>query len=343
MPLNIAPGSDFTGSGVSQTLFKTRFEALLTELRTNAAALADLRGFRNRLINGSFACNHRATNGAVADAGYGLDRWYALTTSGNVTVSQQTDQENGAPTSIRLLQPDGVAKRIGLAQAVESLNCRDLRGGSLILTARIRSSFSQPIRWAVLEHTDTADSITRDVVNSWASGTYTPGNFFIAGVNVLGTGSVTPSAATWTSISSGVLTAGASLNNLIVVFWTEGIMAQNNTLDLARVQLEAGAVATPFEIRPIATEKALCFRYYTAGALLWTGHTVSGSSYSAVAELQVDMRAAPTVSLTNTNATNFGTTPGTVTAYTNSIREARTATGSGAANFGSTFTASAEL
>lgn len=343
MPLNIAPGADFTGSGVTQTLFKTRFETFLTELRTNGAAFADLRGFRNRLINGSFACNHRAVNGSVADAAYHLDRWYALADGGNVTVSQQTDQENGAPTSLRLLQPDVTAKRIGTAQAVESLNCRDLRGGSLILTARIRCSASQPIRWAVLEHTGTADSITRDVVNNWASGTYTPSNFFIAGVNVLGTGSVTPSAATWTALASGVLSAGASLNNVIVVFWTEGTLAQNATLDLARVQLEAGAVATPFEIRSFAAEQASCFRYYTAGSLIWTGYTVSPNVYTAAAELQVNMRAAPTVALTNTNNTNFGATPGTVTAASNSIREARTSTGTGAANFGSNFTATAEL
>lgn len=260
MPLTtIPPNSDFLTAG-SQAAFKMALNTLLTELRTNGAALADCRGMKNRIINGDFRVNQRGLT-SVADAAYYLDRWYALTETGNVTIAQQSDQENGSPNSLRMTQPDATAKRIGTAQAIESLNVRDLRGSAVTLSARVRCSASQAIRYAILEHTGTADSITRDVVNTWSSTNYTSGNFFIAGVNVLAVGSITPTANAWTSISLAA-TLGASANNVIVFVWSEGTLAQNATLDLARVQLEAGSVATAFDFRSVGTEFALCQRYY---------------------------------------------------------------------------------
>jgi hypothetical protein len=67
------------------------------------------------------------------------------------------------------------------------------------------------------------------------------------------------------------------------------------TLDLAQIQLEQGTVATPFEVRPFATELALCQRYYwrlNGGSPIGTvGAYTTLSGYCPIT-FPVPMRAA---------------------------------------------------
>lgn len=305
MPLTVNPNVNFT-SAATQAAFKTELNTLLNELRTNGAALADCRGMKNRLINGAFNINQAGLTTA-ADAVYHLDQWYALTESGSATIAQQTNQEDGQPTSLRMTQPDVTAKRIGSAQPIESINCRDLRGQTVALRARIRCSSSQAIRWAVVEWTGTADAITKDVVSSWSNATFTTGNFFIATTTTIAaTGSVTPAANTWTDLLASA-TISSSANNLIVFIWSEGTLAQNATLDLGLVQLAQGA-QTPFEsARPIGVELALAQRYYQKSYDLGTapGTVVSGIQFIASG---TGGEAAPTI----INPVPMRTTPSVV-------------------------------
>jgi hypothetical protein len=92
-----------------------------------------------------------------------------------VTASQVTNAENGTPFMMRLSQTNSTAQRFGIAQVIESLNCIDLRGQGVVLSARVRMSASTTLRYAVLGWAGTADSATEDFVNDWTSGT---GNFF---------------------------------------------------------------------------------------------------------------------------------------------------------------------
>jgi hypothetical protein len=230
---------------------------------------AQSRGFRNRLINSAFAYNQRQAT-SVADDAYCFDRFYVLTESGSVGVSALTDPEAGRLTGIRLTQPDATAKRIGLAQIVESTDIRDLRSASAAMAARVRCSASQAIRVAILEWTGTADAVTSDIINNWSSSTYTPGNFFIAGVNVIAVGAATPAAATWTDMGPISGSFGASMTNAIVVVWSEAALAQNATLDLDQIQLEAGKVCGPFARRSESEELAACLRFYQKSFLLGT-------------------------------------------------------------------------
>jgi hypothetical protein len=75
------------------------------------------------------------------------------------------------------------------------------------------------------------------------------------------------------------------------------------TWNIASVQVEAGSIATPFEVRPFATELALCQRYYTrfesAGAAtnytrFGTGVCDSATGAYTMLQLPVVMRAVPT-------------------------------------------------
>ncbi len=250
------------GAGTVASQFATN-EGRLDGL--DAVVDSGLGAHRNRLINGDFSQNVRALT-SVADDTYCLDRWYILTETGNVTVGQLTDPESGAPFGIRLTQPDASPKRMGFAQIIESRNIRQFASRAMHLGARLRLSTGAAIRYAVIEHTGTADVVTSDVVNNWASATFTPSNFFISGLNVLSTGTITPGAATWGEVSAwAALSAG--VKNVIVFIWTETQVAQNVTLDCSRIQYEPGVVATPHEWR--MNEGDLCQPYLPA--LIATG------------------------------------------------------------------------
>ncbi len=219
-------------------------------------------GLRNLLINGDFSINQRQAT-TVADDAYCFDAWYVLAQSGSVTVAQQTLQANGMPTNARLTQPDVAAKRIGLAQIIESTRCRHLRGATVTLSGKIRHSVAAPIRYAILSWTGAADNVTSDVVLDWTSASYTPGGFFLAAsVVVQAVGVVTPGAATITDLPPISATLSRSMNNLIVMVWTGSVTAQNATLDLGNLQMEAGAEATAFDHLPRDMQLAACHRYY---------------------------------------------------------------------------------
>lgn len=261
----------------------------------------------NLLINGDFRIDQRASGASTAraDDTYCLDRWYALTQTASVNVAQQSDQENGAPFSLRGTQNQATAQRFGFAQIIEAKDCKHLRGQTVTLSGRLRCSSAQAIRYAILEWTGTADTTTSDVVADWTSASYSAGNFFLgSSLTVSAVGAVTPPAGSWTDLGALSATLGSSANNVIVLIWTEATAAQNVTLDLARIKLEQGASATAFVPQPLAKELALCQRYYevissaaSPFATFSVAQCASTSRAVVYVPLLVPKRTAPAVSV----------------------------------------------
>ncbi len=280
---------------------------------------ASLASFRNLIINGDFCIFQRNVTTAADDV-YHMDRWYALNQSGSAAIAQMNDSEDGQPHNIRLTQPDVSAKRIGMAQIIEARNCKHTRGNEVCLSARICSSASQPINYAILEWTGSADSVTSDVVADWTNASFAAGAFFAASnVSVLATGNTTPSAGVWQDIGAATGTVSSSMNNLIVLFWTQDVFAQSETLEIGLVQLEVGSSATAFEYRPMQLELALCLRYLPVTVLGGGPSSIcqalSGTSAITAVAFNVPARVAPTsvsVSATSdfriTNSTGSGFT-----------------------------------
>lgn len=270
---------------------------------------------KNRLKNASFQVDSRGNSATSrADDVYGIDCWYTLTQTAAIQVTQQTLQENGQPYNIRITQNQAGAQRCGVAQIVEARDSQGDRGRAMTLTARIRCSSAQAIRYAILEWTGTADAVTSDVVNDWTSGTYTAGNFFLAAnLTVTAVGSITPTANTWTAITPLKGTAGSSLNNWIVFVWTEGTAAQNVTLDVGLVQLAPGSIATPFEYCTMEKDVDDCQRYLpgffvetvSTRGVLAPGTCVSTTHVMATFTLKTKTLVAPTAA-TVSAAADFG-------------------------------------
>lgn len=253
-------------------------------------------GFHNRVINPSGQINQAGT-GTAADVTYWFDQWVVLTQSNPITPSKLTNVENTTPSMMRYTQSNASAQRFGVIQPIESANILDARGQTVTLSARVRMSASTTLRYAIVEWTGTADSPTKDVVNDWTNGAFTPGNFFISTTTtIVATGSMALTANTLASISLSGAVSG-SMNNLHVIFWTDSTQAQNVTLDIGKVQLEPSAFATPLALRSITEELALAQRYYQTFA----HHcrfvpTTSGQNYNVTIFHKVTMRIAPTAS-----------------------------------------------
>lgn len=259
-------------------------------------------GLRNVIINGGFTVNQRSVTSAADDT-YCLDRWYVLAQSGSADVALQSLQSNGIPNNIRLTQPDASAKRIGVAQIVESGSCYYLRGATVALSAQVRSSLAASIHYAILSWTGSADTVTSDVVLDWTSTSYTAGGFFLASnVTVQAVGTVTPSAAIWTPIPEITATLTGSLNNIVVMFWTTDATAQSATLDISNVQLEQGDEATAFEYLSPAMTLNACRRYYRTTETSLRFDAPGVAALSGGYSFDPPMRVAPTVVRTATVA-----------------------------------------
>lgn len=262
------------------------------------------KNFKNLLINGGMEINQRAA-ASNADDTFGFDRWNVLTQTGAVAVSQLTLVENGTPFMQRVTQSQASAQRFGIMQMVEAANSQLYRGQAMALSARVRCSASTTLRYAILEWTGAADSVTSDVVNDWTSGTFTAGNFFLASnLTVTATGSTALTANTLTTITALTGTLGSSANNLIAFFWTDSTQAQNVTIDIGKAQLEAGSSATTFEALPYDVVLQRCHRYYRKITYA-TGGAMNTANVDFNFPLSPPMRTGPSVS----------TATGTLTVY----------------------------
>lgn len=257
------------------------------------------------LINGDGQVDQELVGG-LSDGTYGHDQWYALTQTASITKSSLSDVADGLPNMMRLTQSQASAQRFGYAQVLEVKRIKRLRGKQISLGGRLRYSNAAALRFAILEWSGTADTVTKDVVNSWTNGTFTAGQFFNSTtLTVTAVGTITPAANTLTDF---LLTAtlGSSAKNVIVFIWTEGTAAQNSTLDIA-ASLKRGAFVEPVIFRPYDAELLLCQRYFSKGFPIGTSPQggVGGRNagfawattgiFTPLIQYPVRMRANPTI------------------------------------------------
>jgi hypothetical protein len=300
-----------------------------------------LAGFRNAIVNGSFALAQRGTSFVAAannDDSYNLDRWYVLS-DGNDIVDITRDTAT-VPTNGKYaiaLDVETVNKKFGIAQIIEADNCIGLIGGQVTLSFKARVSSTtnlDNVKAAIVAWSGTADTVTSDIVSAWnvegtnptlvANATYenTPVNL-----------NLTTSYATY-SVTATVDTA--STKNIAVFIWSDVTTTSlTEFLYITDVQLEAGPVATTFEGRPIGTELALCQRYYfqpaSPSVFLGVGnrlyaHSAANYNWNA-SSFPSTMRVAPSATVTASSLTNVTTLTASVSVEACSINVAATALG----------------
>jgi hypothetical protein len=207
--------------------------------------------FRNRLINGRMVID--TINGgaaqtitAAAALAYTVDRWYGYCTGANVT-GQRVAGTAPNDFNYRFTGAASVTK-IGFAQRIEAASCQDLAGTTATLAVDLANSLLTTVTWTAWY------ANTTDAFGTLASPTRT----------LISTGNFTVTS-TLTRYSTNITVPSAAFTGIEVEF---SVAAQTSgTFTIGRAQLEAGAVATPFEHRPIGLETLLCNRFFTDGSV----------------------------------------------------------------------------
>ena len=308
-----------------------------------------LQGFRNRLFNGSYAVAQRGTtfaSGSNNDDTYNLDRWYVLSDGNDIVdITQNTA---AAPTDQKYciaLDVETTAKKFGIAQIIENINCADLQGQTVTLSFQAKVSATTKldnVKCAIVAWSGTADSVTSDIISAWGAEGTNP--TLIANATYENSPANLNVTTDWETYTVSAPIDTASTNNVIVFIWSDVTdTTAGDFLYLAGVQLEAGSVATPFERRPYGAELALCQRYYE---VIGGGQTLTlyAEGYAGAVTgnwtFKVEKRATPTMTTSGTFTTLNVTGGIVITPSTSSFNAYYLITSTGRAFFHNNGTAS---
>ena len=322
-------------------------------------------GSRNRIINGDFKIDQRngGANVAVSTTGgvYYIDRWTWNNTT-NLQSKGYTGFNQGS-----IISPTGFFSYLGwttttvpstlnsgdylfLSQKIEGYNVRDLGYGqswarNAVLSFWTRSS-NAGVYSGFLRNNPTFNlsyTFTYNIptANTWTyvsipvpgvtSGTWGGGNgcglelgFAVWNGNTF----ATPTSNVWTGTNlTGANSLALSGNVLAAV---------GSNMQWTGVQFEPGSVPTPYELRPITIETALCARYYytsntnvngTSREWVWITYTANGDTRGRVNH-PVQMRSPPSITFNTTswNMVGVGTSGSTPYAPVNVQMTSVTAT-----------------
>jgi hypothetical protein len=284
-PANIA-GPTFTGTVVLPsttsigTVSSTEIgyvdgvtSAIQTQLDSKLTATTAPTSNKNAIINGAMNVWQRGTS--VANGGgksYSPDRWWCSRGGavGGMTVSRQTSTQTGFSYSARVQRDSGntSTQLIVFYQDFETINSIRFAGGNVSLSfyAKLGANYSSAS--SVLGYTITYGTGTDQSYYSGMTGQANAAGSTVTLTSTFQRFTVTaaiPSSATQISIG---------------FFYTPvGTASTNDWFEITGVQLEAGAVATPFEFEDYGTTLTKCQRYYQKA---YNDTTYAGNSGVAV-------------------------------------------------------------
>lgn len=262
---------------------------------------------RNRLINGDLSVNQRAFTSVnlTTTTAYTLDRWRGSTGGGagtaNVTYQLSTPGLlPGSPKQFLRTITSGQSATtdfVALGQAIEGV--RNLSGGNATVSFWAKAASGTP-------------KVGIEFYQDFGTGGSPSAIVYITPATVT-------LSTTWTKYS--VTIAIPSLTGKTIGTTTEGLLSfyfwfssgsnnnarsgsignQNNTFDVALIQIEEGLVATKFDYKPYADVLQECQRYFVrlgsegAYSIIGTG-TCSNSTTGVIQiPLPVEMRAYPAI------------------------------------------------
>ena len=271
---------------------------------------------KNIIINGNFDIWQRGTSfAAAADATYTADRWKYQKSGAMVhTVSRSTDvptqAESGHLSNYSLLATVttadgsiGAGDYCTLTQRMEGYNSFPIHDKTITISFWVKATGTNVTgvyccTLASSGHNQNYPTeYTINSANTWEKKTVTLTIDTSAGTwgatNTYGMAVIFPIVVgstyqgtneTWNTTNFGVGTSGMQ---------TTALGTTSNTFQIAQVQLEAGSVASDFEIRNHTTELAMCKRYYREEAI---GAIAAVSTTTADGMIHHDgMRVAPSV------------------------------------------------
>jgi len=294
--------------------------------RIQPAAIADVRepNFRNIVINGDMAISQRSTSEAsLTSSGYNtLDRYRCvIVTAGTWTQSQDTDVPTGSGFANSMkwdcTTADaslGASDLITIQQFVEGQNVQYLKKGTsdavpITLSFWVKSVLTGTYICEIGDSDNSRSisaSYTISSASTWEYKTLTfPGDTTGAFTNDNGASlTVQFCLGAGTDYTSGSLATswGTTTTANRYVGQVNLASSTSNNFWLTGVQLEAGSVATDFEVVPYGQNLQRCYRYYfehSLGDVGGYGKRAGISTTFAILESSfytVPMRAAASMS-----------------------------------------------
>ena len=242
---------------------KITVDTLSTLFNTNSMA-------RQAIINGNFDVWQRGVTFTTPnDDTYGPDRWnFLVDGNGAWTFSRSLVDSDTCPNSTYELKAVNVTanKQCGIVQILESINSMKLSNKYLTISFRARTTTGKVIsnlRTTLLSWEGTADTVTSDVISSWAGGGTVP----TWATNWAQFDATSPTLMALTTDSQKFsFTVGLGpqgFNNLALVVWVDDTtITSGDEFYITEVQLCAGDVALPFMPKSFEEELRACQRYY---------------------------------------------------------------------------------
>ena len=261
----------------------------------------------NLLYNGNMNVWQRNTTATPNDDVYsGADRWNFLAeANASWTVARDTDAPVGSQYSMKCSNVTA-NNQMAIVQFLENLDTKQLDDGvvSLSFWAKTTGTEIGNLRAAILTWGSTADSLTSDVIGTWAQNGTNP--TWATNWTMENTPANLALTASWQRFTiENVAIDSATVNNLAVIVWVDdGTITSGDDFWISQIQLNYGSEAAPFQHRSYAEELALCQRYYVKvwNGMGYTGHEAafvgSNQTWSKV-HTPVPLRTTPTMTSTS--------------------------------------------
>ncbi len=251
----------------------------------------------NIIINGGFDVWQRGTSFAVPanTKTYTADRWVAYDSTNTSTISRQSADNDGSQYACRVQRDSG---QTGTAteefeQAFETEDIAKYRGKNVTVSVYLKKGAN---------YSATSDNLVMTLVTGTAGeATHLNIGFTGAVTNGTLTQAITSSSVKYSFTTTAVIASNVTQMALRFVKTPTGTAGADDWFQIEQVQLEAGSVATDFEIRNYATELAMCQRYFQLPGS-WQAHsdTYTATAFKIMHSFPVTMRASPTIGTTGT-------------------------------------------
>lgn len=280
------------------------------------------------LINGGFDIWQRGVTFTPNDDVYTADRWNILTeTNGAWTIAQSTDVPAGLGFKYSAKLTNVTQNnQVALVQIIENVDAMKLddQAVSLSFYAKTTGTEIGKLRAAILSWSSTADSVTSDVIGTWAQDGTNP--TWAANWTAENTPSDLAITADWQRFTiENVNIDTASMANIAVVIWVDdGTIAANDDLWITGVQLNQGAIAKSWQPKRFEEELSACMRYFEKSqaytlapsnggdATTLAGHYEYNTGYGfaggmrLLVRFSVRKRTTPTITAYGNNSSQWG-------------------------------------
>lgn len=284
-----------------QVVYLTDTDQTIVWDGTQWTVLAPIAGNRNALINGAFNVWQRGTSFNGSSPYYGADRWF-FARPGAVagsTLSRQSSGLTGFTYCARMQRDSGNTNlsSVRIFQSLETINSLQFAGKQVTVSFYIRSGANY-----------SGGATTYLNIGSGTGTDQQLGNTGFTGYSLVGQLATITPTSTWTRYSvSGSVSSSATQVGIDLGYTPTGTAGASDFIEITGVQLEAGAVATPFEFEEYQVTLAKCQRYYyrVAGGYFGTGMAFSTSGNIINVKFPITMRVIPSAVETNGTASTY--------------------------------------